>query len=147
MLTFEQFLDKYLKEKDEDAFIFVSLYVIYCHAIDDLIDEPQPDYNNLLDTFALAPVLFGNNFYVQHFHKLYPLVKMAHYAYKDSVKMEKSNEKWKQYLSDALRQQANEVIIEVINIVHGSVEIREEASMLLREIAYKTHHSADHVRI
>jgi hypothetical protein len=97
-----------------------------------------------LDCFALAPVLYGNIFYLTWFGRLYPLVKMAHYSYADSVKLEGQIEKWKQHCSDVIRQNANEVIIECIDIVHG-VEVRKEASLILREIAYKTHHTLEGV--
>jgi len=134
----KDFLLKYLKS-NPDAFIWVCAWVTYCHAVDDVIDGDKTDSKFILDTFRFAPVLFGNVFYLTNLSALYPLVLMSHDAYEESVRMEKSNQKWQRHYADILRQSANEVILKGIEIV-GGLELRQKASLELRELSYKTHH-------
>jgi len=58
----------------------------------------------------------------------------------DSVKFEKSKEKWKIQMGDVLRQNANDVVLAVIEIVND-VDTRRKASLELREISYLSHHN------
>ena len=138
MSNFNIFIRKYLLQ-NPDAAGFVMCYVIYCHAIDDIIDGDKTDWQHILKTFSLAPILFSNVFYMQHYGKLYPLVKMAHDSYGDSVFMERRNSKCMKHYSDILRQNANEVILACVEIVNGP-EVRLQASIELREGSYKMHH-------
>lgn len=73
---------------------------------------------------------------------LRPLIKSTSQAYMDSVLWEKSPEDWKRKVADAARQQGNDILLAIIEIV-GGIEKRHEASLLLREVSYKMHHLKD----
>lgn len=136
---YSTFLKSYL-EKDVDALLWVLAYTTYVHAIDDIIDGDNTESEHILKTFELAAIIYSYPWYLQNRHTLYPLVIMASNTYMDSVKLEKSNELWKQRVADALRQTGNEVILACIQIV-GGIEARREASLKLREISWRTHHN------
>ncbi len=144
-MTFDQFVLKYLA-KDVDAQLFCCNYVILCHAIDDIIDEQKVDTEHVLKTFELTAVVYNNLFYLRNFSMLYPIVKIASNSYADSVLMERSNSPWKKLHSDVLRSVANEVILCCVELLEG-YDVRREASMILREISYKSHHDKDGVAI
>ncbi len=137
---FKAFLFKYLGNHP-DALLWVLSYVAYCHCIDDIIDKDNDNPEFILKTFRLAITIFSYHFYQQHIHTLKPLTEMAHDCYRDSVVMEqKPHPKvWEKRVGDVIRQNANDVILAVIAIVSG-IDARNEASMLLRELSYKTHH-------
>lgn len=136
------FLRKYLNS-NPDALAWICAYGIYCHAIDDIIDNDIPSDKSrqqfILQQFEFAEVIYSNHFYLSHIHLLRPLIKMASNDYMDSVQLEDSEEEWKKAVCDALRQTANAVILAVIEIV-GGVEARRNASLELRELSYHTHH-------
>jgi hypothetical protein len=139
------FLNQYLKD-NIDALIWVLAYSTYVHGIDDIIDKDNTESEHILKTFELAAVIYSYPFYLQNLNILYPLVIMASNTYMDSVKLENQPEVWKQRVSDALRQTGNEVILACIQIV-GGVDIRREASMKLREISWRTHHTIEGVPV
>jgi hypothetical protein len=136
------FIRKYLLERNPDAALWVLGYYTYVHAIDDFIDGDRTDFQHFLRIQELALICYSNVFYQNHITRLYPLLMAASNAYMDSVAMEHKNESWKKAVADALRQQANELIIAVIETV-GGYEMRREASLKLREISWKSHHEPD----
>lgn len=135
---------KYYCGADVDAYLFITAYTVYVHAIDDIIDKDNTDPVFILKTFELAAIVYGNSFYLRHFSALYPLVKMASSTYITSVQLEQDKDKavWKDRVADALRQTGNELILAVIEILHG-IDKRIEASLKLRKISWKTHHKED----
>lgn len=141
--------------KDVDALLWVLSYAAYIHAIDDIIDGDKSDNEFVLGTFELAALIYSNVFYLKNMHILYPLVKMASQTYRDSVILEKQlkeeelivgrispDNTWKISVSDSLRQMANEVILACVEVV-GGVEKRREASLKMRELSYKFHHTKE----
>lgn len=139
------FIGKYLDPtQNADAILWLLGYGIYVHAIDDIIDEeiPKDSIKNefILKNFEFAETIYTNIYYLKNLHKLRPLVKLASNTYMDAVQMEKSNEKWKRNYADILRTMGNELILAVIEIERG-LNVRREASMELRELSYKTHHT------
>lgn len=135
-----KFLRRYLGP-DPDALAWVTLYSIYVHAIDDIIDE-EKDPEFILRTFELAAILYNNNWYLSHFNELYPLIKMASNSYMDSVEFEKSDKAWKNHVADIIRQNVNELVLACIEIVSG-YNAKREASSILRELSYFAHHRID----
>jgi hypothetical protein len=146
------FLKKYL-DSDPDALLWVMSYGMYCHAIDDIIDGDKNDSEFILKTFEFATIIYSNVFYLRHITTLYSLCKMASNTYMDSVLLEKEIAKnpgamltpenaWKLSCSDILRQNGNEVILAVVEIV-GGIDKRREASLELRKISYATHHDKE----
>ena len=138
---FVGFLKKYLAHNDE-ALLWVLSFLSYIHAIDDIIDNPIKDNEHILKTFEFAAVIYSSRFYWEHIHILYPLVKFAGNSYMDSLVYEKSQEKWKNAMGDVIRQEANNVILAVIEVVNG-LNVRREASLEIREISYWLHHTPE----
>lgn len=137
------FIRKYLS--NPDALLWILGYATYVHQIDDIIDEEIPKDNVkdefILKTFEMAHDIYVNTYYLNHLFELKPLVKMASNTYMDSVQMERSNSNWKKSYADVLRTMGNEVLLAVIEI-EGGIDLRRRASIELREISYKTHHTA-----
>ena len=145
MKTFLDIVEQYIKP-DPDAMLWVLGYATYVHAIDDIIDNDVPDDQHrqqfILKTFEFAEAIYSNIFYLRHISMLRPLIKSTSQAYMDSVLWEKSPEDWKRKVADAARQQGNDILLAIIEIV-GGIEKRHEASLLLREVSYKMHHLKD----
>jgi len=143
--AYAEFIAKYLGA-NPDAVLFVLAYTSYAHAIDDIVDNeiPQDLCRNqlLLRVLRMAPVLYANPFYLSHINMLYPLIILAHDNYVESLTYEHSNEQWKKALSDYLRQNVNEVILACIEIVGGYAQ-KVGAANVLRELAYKSHHTSE----
>lgn len=133
------FLKHYL-QADPDALAWVIAYTKYVHAIDDIIDGDNTSSEHIIRTFEFAAVIYSNVFYLRNLSYLYPLVKVVSNAYQDSVILEKSPEKWQRYVADGLRQHGNELILACVELV-GGYDARREASMKLRDIAYRSHHN------
>jgi hypothetical protein len=125
-----------------DAESWLLLYGIYCHAIDDIIDGDETSDEHKLKTFETGMLLYSHIFYQRNIAMLYPLVKMAHTAYEDSVRLEKSKDPTDQLIADPLRQYGNEIILAVIELVSGKAA-RDAASKELRPLSYKTHHTLE----
>ena len=108
------FLRKYLTQPD--ALLWVMMYTLYVHAIDDIIDGDKTDSEHILKTFEYAAVLFSNEFYLRNIALLYPIVKIVTNSYADSVQMERSNVPWRRQAADVLRQTGNDMILMCIEI-------------------------------
>lgn len=137
---FIAFTQKYLSQHKEALYWVVS-YVCFCHAVDDLIDGDKTDSDFILKVFEFAALVYSYPFYIQHINTLYPLTRMAHNSYADSISMEKKID-WRKNYGDVLRQNGNEVILAVIELV-SDYDTKRKASLELREIAYKAHHKED----
>jgi hypothetical protein len=121
--------------------LFGLSYVTYCHAIDDIIDGDKKDYEHILKTFDFAATIFSSPFYVRNLHLLYPLVKSASNSFADSVTFERSGEVWSEAMADVLRQQGNEVLCAVVEIVSG-IDAKRAFSKEARKLGYDSHHDS-----
>jgi hypothetical protein len=142
---FVLFIRKYLHE-NYDAISWCLLFVAYLHDIDDIIDKEigkipkaRTDNEAIIRTFALSETVYTHPFYILNINALRPLVKMAFNGYADSVVFEQTDVEWKKKAADVLRQNANEVLLAVVEIVNG-YETKRAASLELRGLAYETHH-------
>lgn len=145
-LDYVAFLKKYLAD-NPDALCWVLLYITYAHAIDDIIDGDKDGTRSkefILKVFEYAAILYSHVFYQINIHLLYSLVVMASNTYMDSVILEfstvTSDKPWKNSAQDYLRQSANELILMCIQIV-GGIDKRREASLELRDISWRCHHT------
>ena len=129
---------------NQDALAFVLGYSIYVHDIDDIVDGDKMGDIHLLKTFELAAVVYSNPFYIKNINTLYPLIIMSSSTYITSVTLEKDPDKapWKTWSFDWMRQTGIEVILAVVQILHG-IDKRIEASLRFREISFKLHHKED----
>jgi hypothetical protein len=134
-----EIIRKYLQGQP-DAQSWLLLYGIYAHAIDDIIDGDKTSSDHILETFETGLLLYSHVFYRQHCDMLYTLCKLAHNAYADSVKLEKSDDKIDKLIADPLRQYGNELILAVIELVSGK-DARNAASKELRPLSWRTHHN------
>ncbi len=135
---FIDFLTKYL-QSNPDALLWTMSYIVYCHMLDDWVDGDRTDFEFIIKTHQFAENLYTNHFYINNYYILHSLIIMAFNSYLDSVHYERINEGWKKQFADVLRQNANEVILAIIELVNGN-SIKRHASMELREISYFTHH-------
>lgn len=98
----------------EFLFAFSSL----CHAVDDLIDQDNPEVKDpkmhVLDTFGLAVDIYSCPFYQHNISWLYPVVKNIHRVYSDSVVWEKSEVEYRRQVADALRCCGNEILLAIL---------------------------------
>jgi hypothetical protein len=133
-------ISKYLHGKP-DAQSWLLLYGIYAHAVDDVIDE-KTDNTHKLRTFETALILYNHVYYRRYCDYLYALCKIAHTAYADSVRLERSENKIDQLIADPLRQYGNELILFIIELEEGK-EARDAASIELRKLSWETHHNED----
>lgn len=137
MIQIKQLLERYLSS-DEDAIAFVYCWLLYCHAIDDIIDGDKTDSEHIIKTFQFSTTLHTSNFFLKNWATLNPIIDVAFNSYADSVKLEKGV-KWERNYADVLRQVANEVIVAVVGIVAG-YDKKREISLELRQLSYLEHH-------
>jgi hypothetical protein len=126
---------------NSDAMDFCNSWFIYCHAIDDLIDDNErPKPERLLEVFIQANVLFSCAFYVAFHVSLQPIVLLITNAYADSVAWEASPEPHRRAIADVIRCCGNDMFFAVAMICGGwkharslSPRIRERSWILQHE--------------
>lgn len=123
-----------------EALNFLMAWNEYSHRIDDLLDNPEKDYNFFLSILAYANVLYSCPFYQKHVQKLQPMVRQVTSRYADSVRMEKSDKPWEKQWADTLRFCGNDMV-EAIAEITGGYELLRKVSTLLKECSWKDHHN------
>lgn len=130
----------YLDHPDgREAESFLKHYNLYCHAIDDLIDEKITDSENVLSVFHLGLNIYSSNFYRKYQDILYPIINLIHNTYADSCAMEVSQEQWQKECADVLRSIGQEMCLVIIQIL-GGYKARRRLSIIVREYSYRTQH-------
>lgn len=124
---------------DRSALDFLHGWTVYCHAIDDLIDLAQPNPDKLLETLALANILYSSDFYARHHAALRMAVVLVTSAYADSVQWEKDGLDWRRQWADTLRFAGNDMVLAVAAACGGYKRVRE-VSLRLRENSWYLHH-------
>ena len=124
-----------------DAFLFVCLWAVYVHAIDDIIDgeKHMQSAESILEVFAQANILFTQPFYRQHAEELQMVVMKATNAYADSVALEKSADKGLRKMADVLRFAGNEMLFAVA-LICGGFQHMSQLSPRIREMSWAAHH-------
>lgn len=129
-------LDKLFLDRPK-AREFLSLYDMYCNAIDDQIDEPKNDkLTRLIST--LSAQIFNCDYWQQYNKALFLLERVIHNTYFDSTIWEKSEEQWKRVDARVMSHVALHMILAVIIIEYGE-EIASKYSLRLREYAHERH--------
>lgn len=123
----------------QDAKTFLHHYGIYCHNIDDIVDEHVTEPEVILNTHMQALKLFSSNFYRKYQDVLYPCIINIHHTWLDSVAMESSSELWQKEQADVLRLVGIEIKLVVIELL-GGYEARRKCSVAVRENTYKKQH-------
>ncbi len=124
-----------------EAFNWLISWSIYVHGIDDLIDEPNSDYERFLAALALGNCLYSNQFYQRNVVALWSVVRLVTNNYADSLIMVDAAEPWKKQWGDALRFAGNEMAVAVAGLPEcGGYSNMRKVSMALREDSWKEHH-------
>ena len=146
---FKELLDKYLGRRPEAFRWVIDLWTLG-HDIDDVIDIPERRASSqfLMQVWSKYLDVLSAPFYHRYIERLYPLVKVVHHVYADSLEWEKEDG-WKGQFADVFRCSGSHLIIAVIEIVTyeetGSYDLSYEAarevSMLAKECAWYAHHN------
>ena len=111
----------------------------YVHEIDDIIDGDRPAAEDILSTFARAPLVFSHPFYLKHMAALRQLVLVINNLYADTVKWEKSKVAWQRDFADHNRHCGMEMVVAVAQIC-GGYDHGRKISEEQREICWQEHH-------
>jgi hypothetical protein len=146
---FKALLDKYLGRRPEAYRWTIALWQLG-HDIDDVVDIPERRASNafLGAVWSKYIDILSAEFYHRYLERLYPVVKICHHTYLDSLEWENSDVPWKATYADVFRCSGSHLIIAVIEIVvyeeTGSYDLAHEAarevSMLAKECAWYSHH-------
>lgn len=122
----EMFKDK------QEALSFLSKYVLYIHAVDDCIDEGIQHVKN---TTQLAFEVFNHSYWLKWRQSFALVERLIHNAYFDSLKWEKSGEKWKERDAKVLNQRGYDMLFAIILIEFGEEKL-SEFSYKFREFSH-----------
>lgn len=122
---------------DVYAYNFALSYLLFCHAVDDIIDEPKASAEHIIKTWDLATIVFTNPFYIKHYTTLSPLIRASCNFYADSVEFEKHND-WRKNCADILRHSGNMVIVATVELVAG-YDAKRFISKIMHEDSHDKH--------
>lgn len=126
-----------------EAMDFLANYwAKYVHEIDDIIDGERTEPEEILATFARAPMLFSHPFYLKHVSGLRQVVLNVTSTYADTVAWEKSKVPWQREWADHHRHCSNEMALAVATIC-GGYEHARGIMPELRVICWHEHHTPD----
>ena len=123
----------------EQAHWFMKQYGIYSHLVDDIVDEKITDPKRTLPSYMVHLNLLSSDFYRKHQAELYPVMRLIHHSWADSIEMEVADEDWKKEQAKTLKGIGIEMTLTIIEIL-GGYEARRKLSILVREHAYKEQH-------
>lgn len=132
---------------NEEAFDWMQLGRIYCHQIDDLIDEDLPKAERLRGAAracrigALALELYTHPFFMKHWRELKTEMLRNTGNYAESVAWEESPHEWQRSFSDWARHGFIDVCLMIAQIC-GGYDHRMALAQELRTVSYIDHHSA-----
>lgn len=154
---FKELLDKFLLKRP-DAYEWVISFWNLGHYIDDVIDIPErrADNHYLGKVWNKYIDVLSHPFYHKYLSYLYPVVKVVHHIYFDSLVWENHpTVEWKSTFADVLRCSGSALIIAVVEIVvteeTGSQDLAYEAareiSVVAKEYAWAAHHGENGIKI
>lgn len=124
------------KDKQE-AFHFIATSCEYYEAVDDMVDEINQT-NHVRKLTSLSSIYYNHPYYRKWQSTLYPIDRITHCQYFDSVEWEASSEKWKRDHAKVLSHPAVNMVFIVILIEFGQ-ETLDKFSSKFREHAHKLH--------
>jgi hypothetical protein len=141
MITLAEELNKLFLDnpEGEQANWFLKNYGVYSHLLDDIIDNKETDHKKILPSYMIHLNLLSSDFYRKHQHELYPVMRLIHHVWQDSIEMEKSPEDWKRQQAETLKGIGIEMTLSIIEIL-GGYETRRRLSIMVREHAYTQQH-------
>lgn len=129
-----------------EAVEWLQLGRIYCHEIDDLIDEDVPAAararaaERACRIGAMALRLYSHPFFQKNIQALGYAMMINTINYADSVAWEDSKTDWQKSYSDWARHGWLDVALVVASIC-GGYDVARNESRELRAVAYADHHS------
>lgn len=119
--------------------------MIYCHQIDDLIDnredgKPTTTPEQILKIPVNALLLYNHPFYMVHREMLMPVVLLVTNAYADSVAWEKSPSASERAIADVIRCCGNEMFF-MVALICGGYEHMRRLSPRIREHSWHLQHT------
>jgi len=124
------------KDKPE-AWDFIKLSNYYFECVDDCVDE-EKDIKRLRKLTAYAGMFYNHSYWLKYGQTLYPIERLIHCQYFDSVDWESSAEPWKKRDSKALSHPSVNLVFAVILIEFGQDKL-DEFSSKFREHAHRLH--------
>lgn len=130
-----------------DAEVFCTIWYRYCHAIDDILDtrmdgRPTMTIDAILETFALATLLYNCNFFIQNRHMLLGVALSVTNMYADSANWERDPEPHRRAMADTLRCCGDEMLLMVAFLIGGWPHMRK-LSPAIRERDWLMQHDKD----
>lgn len=127
-----------------------SLWMVYVHSIDDLLDtredgRPTMTAEQILKIPINAYLLFTNPFFVAHQNLLGSQVLSITNMYADSVQFEKSPKSHLRQIADVIRSCGNEFYF-TIALICGGYEHMRKMSPLIRERSWVLDHQEEPCR-
>lgn len=117
-----------------EALDFLRGWLIYCHAVDDVVDE-QLTTDGKISAFIACLDVFTRPFFLRHGAALKPAVFNIANLYADSVAWEKSSVPWKKDFAEFARHAGAEMVLNVAAIVGGFAHMRS-ISAEVRELCW-----------
>ena len=127
-----------------EALDWIQLGRLYCHEIDDLIDEGHSKIEKaerVCKIGAMALQLYTHPFFLKNLHVLRSHMMLNTSNYLDSVKWEEGNG-WQKSFSDWFRHGWVDIVLVVAEICGGYANMRNE-SQELRTMSYHAHHDGE----
>jgi hypothetical protein len=125
-----------------EAADFLCLWARYCHAVDDVVDGDTKDAEGIISAFALAPLVYGNAFYLENISALRVVALLVSNMYADSEDMKDGGKPWMRQFADVYRHAGNEMVMAVALICGGYEHVRA-ISFEQRATCYEVQHSDD----
>lgn len=131
----------------EAAKVFLTSYGTYAHMVDDVIDEKEyQNHKRLLPTYMMHLNLLSCKFYLRNRDTLYPVMRVIHHSWFDSIEMERSENAWQRVQAETLKGAGIEMTLTIIEIL-GGYECRRRLSIAVREHAYKEQHKNENPEV
>ena len=122
------------------------MWFVYCHAIDDLIDDvTRPTPERLLEVFIQANALFTCAFYQAFAATLQPVVLLITNAYADSVAWEGAAVTARGAISDVIRCNGNEMFF-IVAMLCGGWKHARSLSARIRERSWQLQHDEEPIK-
>lgn len=135
----DEIYERLLQEASGDnpeAFRFLIAWSNYCHAVDDIIDSDIRDSEGILNVFVMAQEIYGSNFYLSNFDRLFHSIRVVTSSYADSVSMARSTELWQREEANIIRSCGNDIILLVASIT-GGYGVMRKIAFQLRKHSYE----------
>jgi hypothetical protein len=133
----------YLDHPDgREAQAFIAHFSVYCHSIDDIIDEKDTTPSLVVGTCHLALKLFSSEFYRKNQATLYPIINQIYHTYQDSIVFENAEEAWKKNVADIIKSCQQELTLVIVELL-GGYDARRKLGPVIREYVYNLQHEKE----